>query len=73
MIKYLVLSSGAYDFFKELSVLYYLQKKEYLQLDNLNKIYGVSSGSLVGLLLCLNVDYNIIYDYFIERPWHKCD
>ena len=27
MIKYLVLSSGAYDFFKELSVNYYLQKK----------------------------------------------
>lgn len=71
MIKYLVLSSGAYDFFKELSVLYYLQKKDYLQIDNLHKIYGVSSGSLVGLLLCLNIDYKIIYEYFIERPWHK--
>ena len=71
MIKYLVLSSGAYDFFKQIAVIYFLIEKKYLTLQNIEKVYGVSSGALLGLLISLNIDFSIIYEYFIERPWHK--
>jgi len=71
MIKYLVIASGGTAFFKEFSAIYTLIKNNFIKLDNIEKIYGTSAGSLVSLLLALNLDIDIIYNYIHDRPWEK--
>lgn len=71
MIEYLVVSSGAYEIFKQISAVNYFFKTKFLKYDNLKVLYGVSSGAVVSLLIALNIDFNIVKDYFIERPWEK--
>jgi predicted patatin/cPLA2 family phospholipase len=67
----LVLSGGAYYGFYELGVLKYLLEKKYIIKQNIKKIYGTSVGSFIGVLFSLQMDFDKVCDYFIERPWHK--
>jgi len=71
MIKYLVISSGAHKIIKQFSTIYTLIEKKYIDLNNIEKIYGTSSGSIIALVLSLNLDIKIIYDYLLNRPWEK--
>ncbi len=72
MIKYLVLSSGGlHSILYQLGAIKKLIENNIINLDNIEKIYGTSAGAIVGLLLFLNVDVQIIIDYLIERPWDK--
>jgi len=48
-----------------------LIENKYLDFNNIQSIYGVSVGALIGILTILNIDWNIIADYFINRPWDK--
>jgi len=71
MIKHLVISGGDISYFSMLGTIKALIKKN-INITNLENIYAVSAGSMIGLLLCLKLDYNeIIINYFIERPWEK--
>ena len=38
---------------------------------SINEISGTSAGAVIGILLALKTDLQIIEDYFIERPWNK--
>ena len=72
MIKYLVLPSGGYKVLNLVGALYELQKNEFFIMDNIESIYGVSAGSVIGAILCLKQNWEDIIKYCIERPWQKC-
>ena len=72
MIKNLVISGGDISYFSMLGTIKELvTHKEKFDLNKLEKIYGVSAGSMVGFLLSLKLDYDIIIEYFLNRPWEK--
>lgn len=70
-IENIVLSGGAYLGLYELGVLKYLIHKQFLNLQNIKRIFGTSIGAFIGTLLCLDIDFDKIIDYLIERPWNK--
>jgi len=39
--------------------------------ENLQTIYGTSAGAIVGIILCLKMDWNLIDTYLIHRPWQN--
>lgn len=72
MIKYLILSSGGlHSLMYQLGAIKKLIETETIDLNSIDKIYGTSAGSIVGVLLSLNIDIQIIIDYLFERPWDK--
>lgn len=72
MIKNLILSSGGvHSVLYQLGALKKLIEKKRIELNNVEKIYGTSAGSVVGFILCLDIDIQVIIDYIIERPWDK--
>ena len=72
MIKHLIISGGDLSVFAMLGALDILIEKynEY-DPDNIENIYSVSAGSMIGLLICLKISFKTINNYFIERPWNK--
>ena len=70
-IKNIVLSSGAYKGFYTIGVIKHLLDENFFKLNDIENIYGVSVGSIIGVLLCLKLDWNDIVEYTINRPWHK--
>jgi predicted acylesterase/phospholipase RssA len=70
-IKHLVLSSGAYKGFYTIGVIKHLLNKNFFKIDDIENIYGSSVGSIIGVLLCLKLDWDDIVEYTINRPWHK--
>lgn len=71
MIKYLIIASGGQEFFKQFAALYTLIKNDFFKIENIEKMYGTSAGSMISVILSLKLDIDIIYNYIIERPWEK--
>lgn len=71
MINHIVLSGGAYLGLYELGCLKYLSKSNFYSIQNIKSIHGTSIGGFIGAILCLQMDWDILCDYFIERPWYK--
>ena len=71
MIKYLVLSGGGQTIFDYVGIFKVLFEKKYLDIDCIKSIYGTSSGSIIGALLCLKYDWEDIVDYIIRCPWEN--
>jgi predicted acylesterase/phospholipase RssA len=46
-----------------------LERKEYLNMQNIESIYGTSAGAIIGVMLSLKFDWDTINDYIIKRPW----
>ena len=70
-IKNLLISGGGLNGMIFLGIIKELVEEKYLNLDEIETIYGASVGSLIGVVLCLKIDLNDIVHYFVERPWHK--
>lgn len=71
VIKHLVLSGGAYKGLYEYGALKYLSHKKFYDIQNINTIHGTSIGGFIGALISLNIDWEILDNYIINRPWHK--
>tara|TARA_B100000902_G_scaffold31511_1_gene37730 strand:- start:663 stop:1547 length:885 start_codon:yes stop_codon:yes gene_type:complete len=70
-IKTLVLSGGAYKGFYTIGALKHLSSIEFYNIENIEKIYGTSVGSLLGALLCLKLNWDDMIEYAVNKPWHK--
>jgi len=70
-IKNLVISGGGYNGLCVLGVLNELMKSNYIVHSNIEKIYGTSVGSIVGLIYCLNIDLEDLKAFMINRPWNN--
>ena len=53
-----------------LGAIQHLEKNKFLNLADIQSIYGTSAGAIVGTLICLKYDWETINDYIIKRPWH---
>jgi len=71
VIKHLVISGGGPSLLQTLGVLQQLEEENFLNLKNIETIYGTSAGAIVGILIALRYDWETIRDYLIRRPWHE--
>jgi len=69
-IKHLIISGGGSIMVQILGAIQHLEKHKFLDISNIESIYGTSAGALVGILICLKYDWETINDYIIKRPWH---
>lgn len=69
-IKCIVLSGGGAMFYQMLGIFNELINNN-INIDNITHIYGCSAGAILAVTLSLGYDFNILKDYFIDRPWHK--
>ena len=70
-IKYLVLSGGGHSGCTTYGALKYLADKQFWNIQNIEAIYGTSIGSIIGVILILNYEWEFLDNYIIKRPWKK--
>ena len=49
----------------------YLLQNNYIDLDNIQSVYGTSVGAIIGTLILLRYDWETLDDYILKRPWNK--
>ena len=69
-IKHLVICGGGPLGFSFLGSIEKLNEEKFLEMDNIESIYGTSIGSIIGAFICLKYDWETLVKYVIERPWH---
>ena len=70
-IKNLVIGGGGGGGFSIYGALKYLFTNNYIQLKNIETIDCVSIGSVIALLITLEIDFIVLDNYLIKRPWEK--
>ena len=68
MYKNLVISSGGLYLLSAIGTITRLFKLKILDNEKIENIYGTSAGGVVGLLLCLKLDWELFEEYVINRP-----
>jgi predicted acylesterase/phospholipase RssA len=68
-IKHLVISGGGPSIFQSLGAIQTLESNKYINVSDIESIYGTSAGAVLGFLISLNYDFETIYDFMIKRPW----
>lgn len=69
-IKHLVISGGGPIMIQIMSAIQELERKDFLNLENIETIYGTSAGAIIGIMISLKFDWETLNDYIIKRPWH---
>jgi len=70
-IKHLVISGGSVWGFSAFGILYGAISSGFLNMDDIESIYGTSVGSLIGFAVALKINHNTLKDYLINRPWEQ--
>lgn len=70
MIKHLVIPAGGLHFFILYGILKYLNTKGIWKLEDIESIYGTSCGALLAFILSMDLEWEYIDNYLINRPWH---
>ena len=70
-IKHLVLSGGAYKGLYIIGAMKELLKEKYINIDEIENIYGTSVGALIGVIICLKLDYDMLIEYAVNFPFTK--
>lgn len=68
-IKHLVISGGGPIMFQILSAIQELEKNNFLDMKNIESIYGTSAGAIIAVIVSLKFDWETVNDYLIKRPW----
>lgn len=68
-IKHLVLPGGGSNFFTFYGIVKQLHIENIWKYDTLSSIHCTSSGSILAFIILLKMDWNIIDNYIINRPW----
>lgn len=70
-IKHLVISGGGPTLVQALGAIQHVEEQKFIDISNIETIYGTSAGAILGTLICLKFDWETINDYIIKRPWHE--
>jgi predicted acylesterase/phospholipase RssA len=70
-IECLVLSGGGHLGFVQLGALYHLEKEQIWNRKKIKSIYATSVGTVIAVLIAVNLEWNIINEYMVKRPWDK--
>ena len=68
-INTLILSGGGIIGFTFLGILKELHQHNVWELNNIKHIYSTSAGSIIALLICLDIDWNTLTSYIVSNPW----
>ena len=68
-IKHLVISGGGPILVQVLGAIQHLEQEQFINMNEIETIYGTSAGAIIGILICLKFDWETINDYIIKRPW----
>ena len=68
-IKHLVFSGGGPSLIQTLGALQHVEESKFIDLKNIETIYGTSAGAILGTMICLKFDWLTLTDYIIKRPW----
>jgi predicted acylesterase/phospholipase RssA len=68
-IKHLVLSGGGPIMIQLLGAIQHLEANNFIDLKNIESVYGTSAGAIIGVIICLKYDWETINEYIIKRPW----
>lgn len=69
-IKHLVISGGGPIMIQILAAVQELENNKYLDMNNIESIYGTSAGAILAVMFSLKFDWQTLNDYIIKRPWH---
>lgn len=67
-IKHLVFSGGSIWGFAAAGILYEALKENFIDMNDIESIYGTSIGAFMGLVFSLKIDKEMIIEYVINRP-----
>jgi len=70
-IKHLVVSGGSVWGFSAFGILFQAISANFLNMSDIKSIYSTSVGSIVCLMFALKIDYIILKEYLIQRPWES--
>ena len=70
-IKHLVFSGGGPIMIQILAAIQELENKQYLNMNDIETIYGTSAGAIIAVMFSLKFDWQTLNDYIIKRPWHE--
>ena len=70
-IKHIVISGGGPTGLMSYGAAKYLNQNLFWELKNIISIHGTSIGSLIAVLISLNMSWEDLDDYLIKRPWEK--
>ena len=68
-IKHLVLPGGGSNFFTFYGMIRELHKENIWKYDTLSSIHCTSCGSILAFIVLLKLEWSIIDNYIINRPW----
>ena len=71
IVKHLVFSGGGPIGMVEYGALKYLTEKKFIEYKNIESIYSISVGGIIGLIYILNYEWTWMDDFLIKRPWNK--
>ena len=69
-IKHIVLSGGGHVGFTQFGILKALYEDKFYDIENIETIYAASAGAILGVVLCLKHNFDVLEEYIIDRPWH---
>ena len=70
-IKSIIISGAAYLGLSELGAIHTLIKNNIITLNDIESFYTTSVGTIIAIIISLNLEWELIYDYFVFRPWYK--
>lgn len=71
VVEHIIIGGGGMYGFSCYGAIKEAEKKGLYSLSAIKSIYGTSVGAMIGALLCLKYDWDILDAYIIERPWDK--
>jgi len=71
MIKSIIISGGGHSVFTFYGIIKQALKSKYIVYENLESLYGTSAGSLICLLIALNIETEVLDNYLINKPWQE--
>lgn len=70
-IKHIVISGAAYNGINQVGTIYKLEENGIINKDDIESIYATSAGVIAMVIWMLGIEKSVLYDYIINRPWHK--
>jgi predicted acylesterase/phospholipase RssA len=65
------LSGGGPSLLKQLGAIQILEQNNFWKIENIQSIFATSAGAWLSIILLLKIEWQVINDYVIKRPWHE--
>lgn len=71
VIKHIVLNGGGTFGYTEYGILKQSNKDHFWEYENIETIYATSVGAIIGTMISLQIDWDIMDEYLMNRPWQN--